>query len=480
MKTTIQLNNVWSSIRQPSTKVLQQINKWESKLSGPYGVTHSDGRILSGVIPDLFDPTLCTVVDQRTRPCIPDVIPTFVDRDYQITTVSKALFYGRGLLKLPTGAGKSVVVAGIAKALKCSHLILVHKAHLVEDLARTLHHFLKEDIGRVHGTANDYNKRIVCATFKSLYSRPELLTFIQSRESVMVDECHVLPALTHFAVMLNTLNAYYRFGLSATPLLREDERDIHTVGLLGPIIYEVTNQELYTKGYVVPPEVTWLNAVTKTDEPEYFDGYIEAIVDNIMRNSAITQALSICEKPAIVFVKSHKHQQNLLQLLNNKATVVNQYTPLDDRKLIAQKMKLNEIEIVIATNVFNEGVDVPNLQTVINATASSSWIAAIQEPGRGARPFENKTSFKLYDFNDRGHRWFEQHTAQRYAAYHEAGFKLDPPAGTHKVVDLHNKQGTMKTAKPTRSLWYRLTNDWAFMWLLAPVIIWLLWKVLSR
>ncbi len=486
MKTTIKIDNVWSHIQAPSDTIRKQINKWEAKLSGPYGITHTDGRTLSGVLPLLFGNPLVNgiTIDERKVPCVPAQIPSFVDRDYQLTAVQHALQHKRGILKLPTGSGKTNVIAGLAGALNCSHLIMVHKAHIAEYIAKTLAKLLNEEVGTIHGNANDYNKRVVCATFKSLYSREELLKFIQTRESILIDEVHTVPALTHFAVVLNTVNAYYRYGLSATPLIREDERDIHTIALLGPIIYEVRNQELYAKGFVVPPDVIWLSAVTKTDKPEYFEGYQEAIVNNLFRNQAIKQVLDVCEKPAIVFVKTHMHQQVLIDILRTvhgkQLVFVNQHDSIDQRQIIAQNMKLGATTVVVATSVFNEGVDVPNLRTVINATGASSWIAAIQEPGRGSRPFENKTSFKLYDFNDIGHKWFEDHTAERYAAYLEAGFTVDAPSGKAKVIDVRTEQYSMKTAKPKRGLWYRLCNDWMFLWLLAPVIIWLLWRELSR
>lgn len=463
MTTSIIINNVWSHVHGMPLLQQRQVNKWEDQLSGPYGITNKQGDILSGVIPALFgdDIMSCHVIDQRTIPCIHTGVPLFVDRDYQYDAIHRALSYHRGILKLPMGSGKSHIVAGLTGAFNCTHLVLVHKANLVEDLARTIKKFLNEDVGRIHGKANEYSQRIVCATYKSLYARPELLPFIQSRESIIADECHVIPALTHFTILLNTTNAYYRFGLSATPLIREDNRDIHTVGVLGPLIYEVPNESLFKQGHTIPPEVIWLDAETNTAQTEYAKGYNEAIAFNIQRNQRINQILDTCEKPAIVFVKTHKHQEQLLKILapvhGRKVYWANQHSSVGERQRIVEAMKQNELSVVVSTRVLNDGMDVPNLRTVINGTGGASLIDAIQPSGRGSRPAENKKSFKLYDFNDQGHHWFEEHTAQRYRAYCEAGYAVREPNKLAKVVDLVPKQGNINKAElhpETAGVWY--------------------------
>lgn len=359
---------------------------------------------------------------------------------------------GRFLLGDFTVTHNTRVAAGILESLDCTWLYLVHKANLVESAAATFKTLLKEDIGRVHGGVTDTKHRVVCATFKSLACKPELLKFIQSVEGVIVDEAHTLPAREAFSVVLSATNAYYRIGLGATPLFREDRRDLHTIALLGPEIYSITPDELAAKNFLVLPKVEWINCAQRAKEIEFDKVYTELIVESNLRNNLLIAKLLKAPKPAIVFVKLLQHQDRVMEILRRYGaksfTFVRGDTSTEERGHVVDRMIKGTLDIIVSSSVFNEGMDAPNLRTVINATGQSSWIAAIQEPGRGTRPASGKNSFKMYDFNDVGNKWFEMHTAQRYAAYRAAGYTVPTPSPlAAKVLDTLTERCSMLEPK---------------------------------
>lgn len=443
-----EVDNIWTRVNDSSKQVHGIINRLESTLVGGLGIWSVDDRVFSGLVPLILKLTNAVVLDLRRQPCEPKVIPTFVDRYYQKDAVAAAIRYQRGIIRIPTGGGKTNVAAGILGSLPCSWLYLVHKANLVESAAATFERLLHEKVGRIHGTANDPDHRIVCATFKSLASRPNLLPLIQAAEGIIVDEAHTLPALEPFSVVLNAVNAFYRIGLGATPLFREDRRDIHTIALLGPEIYAITPQELARNGFIVLPSVEWINCYQRAEAQTYPEAYNELIAFSKARNILLVNQLIAAPKPAIAFVKLLEHQDKVMELLKVYGakfyTSVRGDTKLQDRNHIVERMKNGTLDIVVSSSVFNEGMDAPNLRTVIDATGQSSWIASIQEPGRGTRPSTGKDSFKMYDFNDVGNKWLEAHTAQRYAAYCAAGFAVPAPnKHAKKVLDTVSERSNM-------------------------------------
>ncbi len=335
---------------------------------------------------------------------------------------------------------------------------------------------LKENIGRVHGGITDPNHRVVCATFKSLAAKPELLQLIQSVDGIIVDEAHTLPAKEAFSVVLSATNAYYRIGLGATPLFREDHRDLHTIALLGPEIYSISPETLAKDNYVVLPSVEWINCNQKATLSKYPEVYNELISTSRVRNNMLINKLLSAPKPAIVFVKHLEHQNHVVELLKRYGAksfaFVRGDTDIAERGHVVDRMIRGDLDIVVSSSVFNEGMDAPNLRTVMNATGSSSWIAAIQEPGRGTRPSKGKDSFKMYDFNDSGNKWFEFHTAQRYAAYVAAGYTVPAPSQfALQVLDSISERSSMLEPKAyaavQSSVWPYVVAAIALLCLLA-------------
>ena len=451
-------NNIWTTINRPTEALNKALIKLEDTLSSSgLGVMSKDQTsFFSGLLPLLQSRVKISARDGRTPP--PHQVkhlPSFLDRYYQRDAVVAAIANRTGILKLPTGAGKSRIACGIMASVPCTWLYLVHKANLVEDVANAFEKLTSERAGRVYSDENDYKQRVVCATFKTLYNRKELLPFIQSVDGIITDEAHTVPALTHFAVVLNTLNAYYRIGLGATPLFREDYRDIHTISMLGPQIYEIKVQELIDKNYIVEPVVEWITIKNEKKEQDYITAYEDLITDNQTRNGIIVDRTLTAAQPVLIFVKEHKHQDILKDMFsthtNEHVAIVNEHTSIFERQEIVKQMRDSSLKIVISSAVFNEGMDVPNLQTVINATAQMSWVQAIQELGRGTRPFPGKIRFTIIDFNDTNNEWFEEHTAQRYAAYVAAGFKCKAPNWTaRKVLATINERATMFDVVPKR------------------------------
>jgi superfamily II DNA or RNA helicase len=92
-------------------------------------------------------------------------------------------------------------------------------------------------------------------------------------------------------------------------------------------------------------------------------------------------------------------------------------TEMEDRGKVVKLLRQSGGCVVIATNIFDEGMDFPELDVVLMARGWRSPIATIQSAGRGTRVSGDKKSFMVIDFYDRAHRVLKQHSNARIKSY---------------------------------------------------------------
>lgn len=97
-----------------------------------------------------------------------------------------------------------------------------------------------------------------------------------------------------------------------------------------------------------------------------------------------------------------------------------------------------DIDVLVASKVFQEGIDAPSIASVGIASGGKSVIAALQKAGRGSRVTTTKSDFDIFDMNDDGHEWLTRHTNSRLKAYVSEGFEVIHEQAF--VVPVHNMQ----------------------------------------
>lgn len=384
--------------------------------------------------------------DDRRAPCQPDQGADLVWlRDYQREAVDAAVNRTRGILWLPTAAGKTEVAVGLTRALPCRWLFVVHRAQLAYDAGErharrsaTRPDYVQAGfIGEGQwNNAFDHGGNLVCATFQSLYAGikngdPRVRKLLDQTDALMVDECHVLPADSFWKVIMSVENAYYRIGLSGTPLARGDRRSVLAIAALGPPIYRLRSGRLIEEGVLAKPTIRLVPVVQTTSAITWQGVYGECIVRSATRNRAVASAARRAEKPCLVFVQQVEHGRRLLDTLQRDGLAVefvDGKAPLDARRSAVTRLERGDIDVLICTVIFQEGIDIPYLQSVVIAAGGQSIIAALQRIGRGMRTRAPdgstiKTTFEVWDFDDRGHRSLEKHSRARKRAYTAEGYE---------------------------------------------------------
>lgn len=298
-------------------------------------------------------------------------------RPYQCVAVQAIFEYQMGIVRIPTGGGKTKVAIEAIKTHFHDKKVLV--------IVPTID--LKIQWEKQCGTAT-------VRTYQSIKDRK----WLQSFDVVFMDECHHAAAKTIFKIGMNIRQDARIYGLSATPFLREED-NLKVEAVLGPIIYQITEQELIEQGWIIKPNINFIDLPIKQEKfyLTYKDAYEDLIVNNEERNNQILKLLVNSGK-TLILVSRIEHGEALFSILkiNNHDVVFlsGEHTKLERED--------TDHAVIIATSIYEEGVDLPQLNTLIVATGGKSDIKTIQRVGRLLRPSTGKTGAVIYDFIDKG------------------------------------------------------------------------------
>jgi superfamily II DNA or RNA helicase len=374
------------------------------------------------------------IEDRRVRPAVElAAVDLSYLRYYQTEAVQVALDRKRGILHHVTGAGKTVVAVALVQSVPLQWLFLVRSKDLLYQAANKYEELTGEKAnligdGKCEVSAGNH---FTVATVQSLHAKRaegDIWGMVRSAEGLIIDEAHATPANTLYQLAVAAERAYYRIGLSGTPLSRTDQKSLMTIGALGPVIHRVKADELIEAGYLSKSIIKMYGCEQDSARNTWQGVYGELIVRSAKRNALVVKLMQAAEKPNLTFIKEVKHGKALVSRAEKAGLRVgfvwgNKKTPERD-KAISQLVR-GDLDCIIASVVFQEGIDIPDLRSVIVATSGKSAIATLQRIGRGMRVTPDKNSFEVFDILDTGHRWTEKHARARANAYRKEGHDVE-------------------------------------------------------
>lgn len=383
-------------------------------------------------------------------------------RDYQRDALEAALKAKRGVLQLPTGAGKTNIAVALMLSLPTRGLFLVDSADLVKQGAERYRKLTGRDCGIVadgkHSTGD-----ITFATFQSVSRKldtPTMKAYLATVGAVIVDECHTVAATTFYDVLGHLPNAYFRIGLSATPLSRSDRKSILAIARLGSVVYKLTPGELAALGYIAEPRVTLLEVHQAGAWGLHYSVFRDRyVVKSRRRNMAVLDGVERMAKPGLVFFKEEDHGHLLTKLIREElglaCDMVWGEKSTAQREAAIKKLERRDIDLIVCSAVFTKGVDIPFLMGGVNAAGGRSVIDTLQRIGRGLRLSEGKRHFDWIDIADTGHKWLADHSLEREATYKQAGYmtKRVPSLKAQAVPDIDAKKGKERLTSASQIKW---------------------------
>jgi len=407
------------------------------------GKTHfisAIGKFRTGLLPKVLEdlkhidcePTLNYTYDRNLITPQNWEIEGYTLRDYQEESVLVGVSNHRAVIQAPTGAGKTLIMAAIIKALQGRKITLLFDAkHLLTQTYKFLTDTCGIDnVGLCYGEGYIYGDIMLC-TVQSI--EKILDTHLEETEVLMVDECHKFAVgAQRLAAIQSFPNAQYRLGFTAT--VPRESIPLHSLeGALGKTHEVRTTKDLVDSGHLTKPSIQMISL----DPPEedyqgynYNDMYEVFIVENKERNQKIVDIVNTIRSNhdkarILILVNRLEHGQNLQSLLEGSCFYLRGEDDLGERySTIRRFVTCPESSVLLGTRILETGVDIREITHFINARGLKSPIATIQALGRSLRLHDDKDQVFIYDFMDKG-KYLAAHSRKRYNTYKKEGHKVE-------------------------------------------------------
>lgn len=342
-------------------------------------------------------------------------------RYYQKTATKELEDKHRGVVVMPTGTGKTMVVSKMIWDLGVNTLIITPSKSITDNMVDTLiKHFGKGKVDRLTTKTQKIKKPINVINIQALVNvKPSVFHTI---DAVFIDEFHHAAADTYREVNLKHLkNCYYRIGVTATNF-RNDGAGLALQSVLSEILFEYDIRTAIDEEYLVQPRFEFIKNSVR-DDKTYQKTYKSQIVENKERNQDIVDAaLEEYEHGGhvLILVQQMLHGEILKEMLSEVgAEFIHGKVKDIDRQKLMDNYRKGKLKILVGTSVIGEGVDLPIADTLIMAGGGKSPIQVMQNVGRVLRPFKGKEDALIIDFEDNGSKWLEEHSILRDEIYKE-------------------------------------------------------------
>lgn len=322
----------------------------------------------------------------------------------------------RNLVVMATGTGKTIVAALDYKRLRASGKVdsLLFVAHRKEILTQSLATFrvvLKDgSFGELLVDGQRPSRwQHVFASIQSLRHLPQLAP--DRFDMVVVDEFHHAAARS-YSNLLDQIEPTALLGLTATPERADGEDILHWFDGQRPTA-ELRLWEALERGMLVPFHYFGIHDGVDLSEISWRrgKGYDTYELTNLYtgldsRVSMIVQALEeklndLASMKAVGFCVSIEHAKFMADRFTHRgipALAMTSAMTSHERATALEILRNGEVKIVFAVDLFNEGVDVPDINTVLFLRPTESATVFLQQLGRGLRPTPDKPVLTVLDF----------------------------------------------------------------------------------
>ena len=381
----------------------------------------------------------------------------------------------RNLIIAATGTGKTVVAALDYKGLaeqsqnKPPLLFVAHQRELLKQAMRTYREVLRDpNFGELFDGLNTPRTGThIFATVQTLHKHlDEFAT--DHFHVVVIDEFHHAEASTYKKV-LDYLAPKELLGLTATPERGDgvnvqrffDYRvayelrlwDALQLGLVAPMHYYGINDETDLSG------LKWSRSSRAYDQKSLSEFYVRQGDSRVklVLNELQKRVFDLSELKALGFCVSIDHAQFMADRFSHfgiQAEAVTSKTAPADRDRAIQRLRTGELKVLFTVDLFNEGVDIPELNTLLLLRPTESPIIFLQQLGRGLRKLPGKVCTVL-DFIGEQHEEFNFERrygaltgkrGKRLADAAEEGFP-SLPGGTHIELDRVTQERVLRNVK---------------------------------
>jgi superfamily II DNA or RNA helicase len=302
----------------------------------------------------------------------------------------------------------------------------------------------------------------------SLPPDKKLRRIVKEFQCIIGDECHRASSDTWYDIFMNS-GAKRRYGFSATPLKAEEIADLKLTGATGPLLYECEANALIDAGLAAKPKIVMVMAdtvsgkviekktkrlareavyeramvkwekrrkgkmpqleTTKADQKEvYRVAYRLGIVENHAHNTAVLRAVQWLvdhKRKPLVLCRLKAHWEKLSELFEDAGLpfiAIWGASDKGDRDLAKSAYGSGRTKIVLATTIWDEGEDIPGVDSIVLAEGVRSMTNTLQRIGRGMR--RDSKDVWVVDIVPTCHSMLTNQAASRADTYEAEGYEV--------------------------------------------------------
>ena len=317
----------------------------------------------------------------------------------------------RPAVVLPTGTGKSTVIAKLAADTRANGgrvIMLAHRGELLDQMAASVGYVdpAGEPVGVMDKDRKEPERAIVAASFQTM-TKAANLRAVGPRDVVLVDEAHHAPAKSYREV-LDNLGAFgsrvLTCGFTAT-MVRADQEALGSIW--EDVVYEKSLAWAISEGFLVTPRgktvvMDDLNklAAIRNVAGDYNQGKLEEVMAASVDSTVDAIMANAPERAMIVFASGVDHADVLAQLLTQRgisAMAVVGSHPREYRQEAYRRFSDGELQALVTVQVLTEGADFPRCDAVVMGRPTRSQSLYSQMVGRALRPYPGKSDALVLD-----------------------------------------------------------------------------------
>lgn len=347
----------------------------------------------------------------------PPAVQQFQPRPYQQEAIDSAIAFFQSkktyhaITILPTGSGKSIVIANIAKALEGKTIVFQPSKEILEqNYAKFISYGFRASIY----SASIGQKRVSGVVFATIGSVAKKHHLFREFKNIIIDECHLVnPKGGMYHDFIHSIENCKCLGLTATPYRLSNGMDGAMLKFLtrvkprifSSVLYVVQNSVLFDAGYLAKLKYFAFNTIDRkmlqlnSTGTDYTEASVKAYYKKInfpQTTAYWANRLLAKRKNLLIFCTTIDDAIKASHLIIDSVVLTGE-TEKRERERILSQFKAGKIKCLLNCGVLTTGFDYPELETVLIARSTMSLSLYYQIVGRVMRIHPNKEEAFVVD-----------------------------------------------------------------------------------
>lgn len=312
--------------------------------------------------------------------------------------------YDRAMMVMATGLGKTYLAAFLAKRYR-RVLFVAHREEILQQAARSFRHVLPErSHGLYNGQSKDSQSDCVFASIYTLGMKKHREAFSPDDfDLIVIDEFHHAAARSYRSV-LDYFRPQFMLGITATPD-RMDGQDVYAL-CGGNVAYRIHFIEAIRREWLAPFQyygvhdetdysgIRWLG--THYDEEQLLAAQLrEEYAERVYEAWAArrqTRTIAFCSS-----IQQADYLNDYFRIRGSRTLSLHSRTKEMRREEAIRRLDAGEMDVLFTVDLFNEGTDIPSVDTLLFVRPTESLTVFTQQVGRGLRLAEGKSHCVIID-----------------------------------------------------------------------------------